>query len=102
LVGTLLEGPALAWFAPLLEGSSQLLSDFEVFLKEFEDTFGDADKARTAANKIRKLRQGSRSAAVYASEFRLLACDVSWGEAALVDQFRHGLQDSVKDLLLTL
>lgn len=102
LVGTLLEGPALAWFAPLLEESSQLLSDFNTFIAELEATFGDTDKARTAATKIRKLRQGSRPAATYASEFRLLACDVSWGEAALIDQFRHGLQDAVKDLLLTM
>lgn len=100
LIGTLLEGPALAWFAPLLESSSPRLNDFKTFLEDFEATFGDTEKARTAATKIRKLRQGTRPAATYASEFRLLACDVPWGEAALIDQFRHGLQDAVKDLLL--
>jgi hypothetical protein len=31
-----------------------------------------------------------------------LACDVNWGEAALIDQFRYGLRDDVQDLLLTL
>jgi hypothetical protein len=64
--------------------------------------FGDSDKARTLANKLRRLQQGTRSAIVYASKFRQLACDVNWGEAALIDQFRYGLRDDVQDLLLTL
>jgi hypothetical protein len=64
--------------------------------------FGDSDKARTSANKLRCLQQGTRSAIVYTSEFRQLACDVNWGEAALIDQFRCGLRDDVQDLLLTL
>ncbi|CAG8637132.1 25571_t:CDS:2, partial [Racocetra persica] len=71
-------------------------------VKEFEATFGDADKSRTAANKIRKLVQGSRPASNYASEFRQIASDLDWGEAALVDQFRTGLRDDIKDLLLTI
>jgi hypothetical protein len=41
-------------------------------------------------------------AIVYASEFRQLACDINWGKAALIDQFRCGLCDDVQDLLLTL
>ena len=52
LLGSLLSGPALAWFAPLLEDNSELLGDFEHFIHEFEATFGDSDKFRTAANKI--------------------------------------------------
>ena len=102
LVGSLLKGSALVWFAPLLETASPLLSDFKAFLAEFKATFGNSDKVRTASNKIRKLQQGRRPAAIYASEFRLLACDLSWDNAALIDQFRHGLQDEVKDLLLTM
>jgi hypothetical protein len=64
--------------------------------------FGDSDKAKTSTNKLRRLQQGTRSAIVYASKFRQLACDVNWGEAALIDQFRCGLCDDVQDLLLTL
>jgi hypothetical protein len=102
LVGTLLKGPALAWFAPLLEKESSLLNDFEKFIKNLEETFGDADKERTAATKIRTLKQGFRPASTYASEFRQLAGDLSWDDEALIDQFRYGLQDDVKDLLLTM
>src|SRR3954468_22217055 len=34
LIGTLLKGPALAWFAPLLETSSPLLNDLAAFGRE--------------------------------------------------------------------
>jgi hypothetical protein len=101
-VGTLLNGTTAAWFAPILKTSSPLLQDFNAFMAEFEAVFGDNDKARTLANKLRRLQQGTRSATVYASKFRQLAYDVNWGEAALIDQFRFGLCDDVQDLLLTL
>ncbi len=100
-VGTLLTRTAAAWFAPILETSSPLLQDFNAFMVEFEAVFGDSDKARTSANKLRRLQQMTRSTIVYASEFKRLACNVNWGEAALIDQFRCGLRDDVQDLLLT-
>ena len=101
LVGTLLTGTALAWFAPLLEKKSPLLQDFEGFIKEFQANFGDTDSVRTTINKIRRLRQGDRPASAYVADFRLLACDIPWDEEALMDQFRYGLRNDVKDLLLT-
>jgi hypothetical protein len=66
-VGTLLTGTIAAWFAPILETSSPLLQDFNAFMAEFEAVFGDSDKARTSANKLCRLQQGTRSAIVYAS-----------------------------------
>jgi hypothetical protein len=76
-VGTLLTRTAAAWFAPILETSSPLLQDFNAFMAKFEAMFGDNDKARTSANKLRRLQQRTRSAIVYASEFRQLACNVN-------------------------
>ena len=101
LVGTLLSGTTLAWFAPLLEKKSPLLEDFKAFVKDFQASFGDTDSTRTAINKIRRLRQGDRPVSAYAADFRLLACDIPWDEATLMDQFRQGLRNDVKDLLLT-
>jgi hypothetical protein len=54
-LGTLLIGIAVAWFAPILETSSPLLQDFNAYMAEFETMFGDSDKARTSANKLRHL-----------------------------------------------
>jgi hypothetical protein len=86
-----------------LEKNSPLLYDFEGFMEEFTACFGEVDKKKVADLKIRSLRQGMHSASVYASEFRQLSCDVDWGlEMALVRQFQWGLQEDVKDLLLTL
>jgi len=102
LIGTLLTGTALAWFAPLVEQSSPLLQDFDAFVSELEATFGESDKANVSANKIRTLRQGSRPASTYASEFRQLSSDLAWNEPALISQFRSGLRDDVKDLMLTM
>jgi hypothetical protein len=53
-VGTLRAGIAITWFAPILETSSCLLQDFNAFMVEFEAMFGDSDKARTSANKLRR------------------------------------------------
>ena len=38
----------------------------------------------------------------YASKFWQLACDINWDELASISQFYSGLQNGVKDLLLTL
>ena len=76
LVGTLLSGTTLAWFAPLLEQESPLLNNFEEFISKFKACLGDIDSVRTTINKIRRLRQGDRPASGYASDFRLLAADI--------------------------
>ena len=102
LVGTLLIGQALSWFAPLFEKNAAILSNFDAFLGAISEAFGEHDKIRSATTKIRSLRQGTRSASNYASEFCQLACDINWDEPALISQFYSGLRDGVKDLLLIL
>jgi hypothetical protein len=82
-VRTQLIGTAVAWFAPILETSSPFLQDFNTFMAEFEAVFGDSDKVRTSANKLRRLQQGTRLVIVYALEFRQLTYDVNWGESCL-------------------
>ncbi|KAH7292053.1 hypothetical protein KP509_29G049500 [Ceratopteris richardii] len=101
-IGTLLYGQALSWFAPILEKDMAVLHNYEAFLGELVATFGDADTSRVAETKLRKLRQGNRPASTYASEFRQLICDLTWHEDYFISQFRWGLRDDVKDLLLTM
>ncbi|CAG8538340.1 22941_t:CDS:2 [Cetraspora pellucida] len=69
LLGSLLVGSALAWFAPLLEKELLLLNDFNNFVGEFKATFGNSEKVRTAANRIKKLIQESNLASSYTLEF---------------------------------
>ena len=50
---------------------------------------------------IRRLRQDDRPISAYAADFRLLATDIPWDDLELIEQFRYGLRNDVKDLLLT-
>lgn len=102
-VGTLLTGKARSWFTPLIENPSanaNILNDFEAFKSLMYQSFGDTDRVAVAENRIRRLRQGTRPAAHYGSDFRQLACDLKWNDSALISQFKDGLNDSVKDMLL--
>ena len=86
----------------MLEKESPLPYNFDTFLKEFAATFGEADREEVADTKIRSLRQGLHLASTYATKFRQLACDVDWNENDFISQFRYGLRDNMKDLLLTM
>jgi hypothetical protein len=44
-----------------------------------------------ATTKLLSLRQGSRSASVYAADFQQLAYDVDWDDNALISVFRWSL-----------
>jgi hypothetical protein len=96
----LLTGQALSWFALLFERRALVLNNFEAFFAAFAEAFEDHDKARSTTTKIRIIQRRSCPASVYASDFRLLACDINWDEEALINQFHWGLRDDVKDLLL--
>ncbi|CAG8522341.1 9941_t:CDS:2, partial [Dentiscutata heterogama] len=93
---------SIGMVCPLLEKESPLLKDFDGFVGEFETTFRNLDKVRTTATRIRKLTQGSKSASSYASEFRQISSNLDWDEVALIDQFRIGFKNDIKDLLLTM
>jgi hypothetical protein len=78
------------------------LNNFETFFKEFIMTFGDYDGNCTSTNKLRSLHQGSWFAFVYAYEFEQLTYDISWDEAAFMNQFQFGLCSDMKDILMTM
>ena len=101
LVGTLLSGTTLAWFAPLLEKQSSLLNNFEEFITEFKACFEDTDSIRKEINKTRRLCQGDHPTSAYATDFCLLTTDIPWDDQTLMEQFRYGLRSDVKELLLT-
>jgi hypothetical protein len=99
-VGTLLLGPAQVWFAPLVETTSPLLENISKFLTNLEAMFRETDRRQTTLTKLFTLQQHSHPASVYVLEFHQLACDVNWDDQVLCDQFRRGLRNDVKNLLL--
>ena len=80
---------------------SQLLNNFEEFIKEFTTCFGDTNSVRITINKIHCLRQRDQPNLAYGAYFCLLASDIPWDDQVVVDQFRFGLHNDVNDLLLT-
>lgn len=51
------------------------------------EAFGENDKVHSSTNKIQGLWQRMYSASMNASGFWQLACDINWGEDALMNQF---------------
>jgi hypothetical protein len=102
-IGTLLTGKARQWFTPYIEKAElyqEILNDYAAFRRLMDSCFADPDRSVIASNKLRRLFQGRRPAAHYAADFRSLVVDLDWNDASLMDQYRHGLNDSVKDMLI--
>ena len=88
LVRTLLFRTVLLWFSILVKQNSPLLQDFDDFLEEFTNTFGETNNARTVATKICSLQQRSRAASIYVVEFWQFVCNVDWDNNALISVFQ--------------
>ena len=91
---------AQIWHGSLvLEKGSPLSNNFEEFISKFKACFGDTDNVTMAINTI--WRQGDHQALDYAVDFCLLTTNILWDDLALMEQFRYGLRNDVKELLLT-
>ena len=97
---SLLTGRALHWAVATLEKDSYLSSRYDQFIQEFRLVFDHPLDGADSASKLLTITQGSRSVADYAVEFRILAAESRWDDAALMCAFRRGLNDSVKDLII--
>ncbi|KAF5519208.1 Retrotransposon-derived protein PEG10 [Colletotrichum aenigma] len=105
---TFLRGRALAWFEPLqqewldnpVEKYSQEVKDiffsFTGYVKTLESLFLDPDERRQAERDLSHLRQ-TKSATLYAAEFRRLAARLHMTDESKVFAFYQGLKDEVKD-----
>jgi len=78
---------------------ASILNDYKLFIKNFKALYDDPHAQRHAQTSIRRLRQGKASAVSYSAKFRRLALDTGFDNQALIDIFRQGLNDDVKDVL---
>uniref|UniRef100_A0A670JN84 CCHC-type domain-containing protein n=1 Tax=Podarcis muralis TaxID=64176 RepID=A0A670JN84_PODMU len=99
---SLLKDQAAKWALPLLRQDSPLLADYVGFCNLLEAAFGNPQKGSQANRAIWRLRQGKSTVAVYTTEFRLLAQDLTWNDSALRDQYLEGLSDEILDQLATM
>ncbi|OMJ11906.1 Retrotransposon-derived protein PEG10 [Smittium culicis] len=99
-LGTHLLGAAMIWFTSIVQASDPCLRSYDTFIVQFQRNFSDPNVAINARGMIRKCRQGPRSVAAYAAEFRILGRDSGYDQLALVDQFLRGLNDNVMSYLM--
>jgi hypothetical protein len=109
--GGMFRRKAAEWFEPTLrnylendkkanrrDDTNEIFRDFDVFVKNLRDTFGNPDELRTAERQLMQLKQRG-SAGTYVADFKRIAAKVHWGEQALIMCFYNGLRDDVKDEL---
>jgi hypothetical protein len=98
-IGTLLSHEALAWFRDIVERRSGLLRNYSSFILEFKAFFEDPNTQRHAADALGRLKQGKGSCLSYATKFRRIANDTGFNKDALINFFRKGLNEDIKDRL---
>ncbi|KAM9724400.1 uncharacterized protein ACNS7B_019465 [Menidia menidia] len=97
-----LTGRAEAWATAEWARRSSVCSSLAEFMDAFSRIFQQRLPGREAARALVGLRQGGRRASDYAIDFRTLAADSGWNQAALIDAFLHGLGATIRDLLTPL
>ncbi|XP_055368562.1 uncharacterized protein LOC129604791 [Betta splendens] len=73
---------------------------FRAFSMALKQIFQEITPGREAAQRLVNIRQGGRTTAKYAIEFRTLAAEAGWDATALGDVFIRGLSRRVKDCLV--
>lgn len=94
---SLLTGRAREWGAANWEAEADCVFNFPRFKEEMIRVFDRSTHGEEASRALSTLRQGRRSAADFAIEFRTLATTAGWNEPALVSRYLEGLNSDVKE-----
>ena len=100
--GSYLRGHAQQWYNSHIDEESGTydFTGYADFLSKLKSAWDDPDAKATADRKLRALRQGNDTCSVYYAKFTGFSAVLEWGENALYSQFRDGLRDEVKDMLV--
>ena len=98
---SLLTGKASQWAMALSSSHSPACDSLRAFTREMSRVFDHPVRGREASQRLLSLRQGSASVAEYAVDFRILAAECGWDDAALQGVFFFGLSEKMKDELAT-
>ena len=98
---SLLTGKALAWATPAWNQDVNFCFVLDEFVEEMKKVFDHPVSGREAGKRLVTIRQGRRSVAEFAVDFRTLAGEVAWADAPLITLFEEGLNADVRDDLAT-
>lgn len=103
--GTFLRGQAEHWAKPFMKGKlagtdeSGVFDSWENFKRASNSLFGISNEVSVAVRRIQNLRQKG-SASEYAATFQENAQLTEWDDTALMEMYRRGLKEEVKDELM--
>ena len=98
-VGSLLVGIARSWFRLQADMETFDSLSFNEFETRFRKRFGDPFAKLSAQRRLSSLRQGSRSALVFSTEFYELAQEAEFNDSAMICGLYQGLNEEVKDAM---
>ncbi|KAI2647590.1 Transposon Tf2-6 polyprotein [Labeo rohita] len=98
---SLLSGRARDWGTAVWEMEAVFCEHFSLFKEEMIKAFDRSVFGQEASRLLSSLRQGKRSTADYAIEFRTLAATCEWNEPALTARFLEGLTEEVREEILS-
>jgi hypothetical protein len=96
------EDSAAVWFNLVLIGPDavEILSNYEVFVAAFKQTFDDPTRILDAERKLLTMKQGKRSVAQTIPEFKINVFVAGWQDENLYRIFLNILNEDVRDELL--
>ena len=96
-------GVAETWKDNVLDEIEKGTSDVETMeelFKKMREEFGEFDKESRKADELRLLVQGPRTCDEYVQEFKRAAKGSGYEERALIDEFKRGLNGTIKRKLV--
>lgn len=98
-IKSLVSDKASTWSLAISQNNPSLCSDFKAFTSEMLRVFDHPVKGKEAVSQLLSLNQGRNSVSQYALDFRILAAECGWDQAALQGIFLKGLSEEIKDEL---
>lgn len=96
---SLFTGRTQLWGTAECECDASCCPTFKSFSDELKTIFDPARPEREASWSLLGLSQGPRPVTEYIIDFRTVAADSTWNDAALYDAFYQGLSECLKDEL---
>ncbi|KAI2666700.1 Transposon Tf2-6 polyprotein [Labeo rohita] len=93
----LCSAPREDWATAVWDLGQPIFPSFAAFLQSFKEAFQPSPESREAGDQIMALKQGRRTAADYALDFRTLAAQSGWNDGPLKLHYRKGLNPDLQN-----